>query len=990
MCKKICGKKWRRSIFGQPNRLCRSVEDDAAAREEPLDVAARGHLGSRQAVQLRRVDQRHVVAEREGYVQVVCRKEDALPLVVRQAAQQQRQLVAVRQVEEGRGLVEQHDGRVLREGPGNHHALALAVRHAVHRLAGEGLHAREREGAFDDGPVGLLHAADPVGVGGAAQRHDILAGEVGDADLVRGDEGHGLGPLARRELVERPSAQLDAPSGGGCEPRNAPQQGALARAVAADEGRQRARGKRGAGVGEQRAAAVGEADMVQKDAHGLEEVAVADNDENHHRDAHQGGDGVDRQGEALRDEVADEQQRGAREHRSRKEDAVVGRREEHAREVGYGQPDEAHGAAESRDGACQQHRGEEEQRARALDVEPHRAGVVLAQQQQVQRLDDRHGDHQPRGDGREHECQLGGGDVAERAHRPDDERLECRLAREVLQHLDHRTDARTEHHAEDQDDHDVLDAAADGHDDQQHEGCAEPCRAGDAERLDERVARDAEQRGPEQEERDAQSGAGADAEDVGPGQRVAEERLHLESAGGEGRTGREGREGLEQAELQDDGAGRVVADAARQRRPHVAQRHGDRPEGEVGDEEPGSQQREQQEEQRVAGHGLFESFVVTAARIGCAVVVQQGDEVREHAVGPHDARLPEVGAAGGRLAAVVVPHAAVAHGGHRGEAGILGRQLGERVAGPDVEPDVGVVGQQVGLLGIDGHGARRVVLRVDVLAAGILDQADHVAARRGHEPRVAVGGVEHDARAGGRGVDLRAQRLVACRNLPQGVGARVAAVAEFGGEHQPLGLAQRRLLHVVTYIYIRNAQLAELARDDRVLARDAVEQHEVGPHGGQQLEVEVRVVAHVADRACGAAGLNVGAREVVDARDPRDAACLTECIEHRHVARRHADDAADGGMDGRAVESRGGLVFAAQHEQVLCDLRGSLPGVAHGNERACPVLRAADVETRGVAGRVELHGEIIGCAGSGGAAGDGQKGCEPGQKGVKKSHRLQK
>ena len=141
---------------------------------------------------------------------------------------------------------------------------------------------------------------------------------------------------------------------------------------------------------------------------------------------------------------------------------------------------------------------------------------------------------------------------------------------------------------------------------------------------------------------------------------------------------------------------------------------------------------------------------------------------------------------------------------------------------------------------------------------------------------------------------------------------------------------------------------------------------------------------------CGAAGLNVGAREVVDARDPRDAACLTECIEHRHVARRHADDAADRGMDGRAVESRGGLVFAAQHEQVLCDLRGSLPGVAHGNERACPVLRVADVETRGVAGRVELHGEIIGRAGSGGAAGDGQKGCEPGQKGVKKSHRLQK
>ena len=112
-----------------------------------------------------------------------------------------------------------------------------------------------------------------------------------------------------------------------------------------------------------------------------EDIAVADDDEDDDRNAHQGRDGVDRQGEALGDEVADQKQGRAREHRPRHQDAVVGRGEKHACEVRHGQPDETHRAAEGGDGAREQDRGEEDQRARALHVESHRAGVVLAQQQ---------------------------------------------------------------------------------------------------------------------------------------------------------------------------------------------------------------------------------------------------------------------------------------------------------------------------------------------------------------------------------------------------------------------------------------------------------------------------------------------------------------------------------------------------------------------------------------------------------------------------------
>ena len=329
-----------------------------------------------------------------------------------------------------------------------------------------------------------------------------------------------------------------------------------------------------------------------------EDIAVADDDEDDDRNAHQGRDGVDRQGKALGDEVADQQQGGAREHRPRHQDAVVGRGEEHACEVRHGQPDETHRAAEGRDGSCEQDRGEEDQRARALYVESHRSGVVLAQQQQVERLDDGDGEGQSRGDDGKQQRELAARDVAQRSHGPDDERFESRLARQVLEDFDHRADARTEHHAEDEDDHDVLDAAADRHHDGQHERRAEPRRPGHAQRPDERMSRDAQQGGAQQEQRDAESCARTDAQHVGAGQRVAEKGLHFEAAGSEGRAGEQGRDGFQKPDLEDDVADGRVARAARERRPDVAERHGDRSHGEVGDEKRRGEQPERREEER--------------------------------------------------------------------------------------------------------------------------------------------------------------------------------------------------------------------------------------------------------------------------------------------------------------------------------------------------------------------------------------------------------
>ena len=255
------------ALSAQPYGPRLGVEVGVFARKETLDQPAADHLPRREVVQRRGVDQRHRVAERERHIEVVRREEDALARVAGQPPEQRRQGVTVRKVEERRGFVEQDDRGVLGQHAGDHYPLALAVGHAVHGLAGEGRHPHQAERTFDDGTVGLLHATDPVGVGRAPQRYDVLAGEVGDTDLVGGDEPHGRGPLVGRERRQPAAAEFHVAGDGRPEACNGPQQGAFARAVASDQRGQRPLGEGGGDIREQHAAAVGERDMVEGDTH---------------------------------------------------------------------------------------------------------------------------------------------------------------------------------------------------------------------------------------------------------------------------------------------------------------------------------------------------------------------------------------------------------------------------------------------------------------------------------------------------------------------------------------------------------------------------------------------------------------------------------------------------------------------------------------------------------------------------------------------------
>ena len=102
---------------------------------------------------------------------------------------------------------------------------------------------------------------------------------------------------------------------------------------------------------------------------------------------------------------------------------MVGLAEEHPRDVRHGKTDEADRAAESRYRAGQQRRREKQQTARTADIQSHRYGIFLAEEQEVERFDRPYGQQQPDDDRRKEDGELRHRHVAERPHRPDDERL---------------------------------------------------------------------------------------------------------------------------------------------------------------------------------------------------------------------------------------------------------------------------------------------------------------------------------------------------------------------------------------------------------------------------------------------------------------------------------------------------------------------------------------------------------------------------------------
>jgi len=164
-----------------------------------------------------------------------------------------------------------------------------------------------------------------------------------------------------------------------------------------------------------------------------------------------------------------------------------------------------------------------------------------------------------------------------------------------LENLDERPDGRSEHHSQNQNYHDVLDTAADGHDQQQDERRPDPCGARRTDAGQQRMPCDAQQRRPQQKQRHAETRARADTQHERARQRIAEQRLHQQAAGRKRKPRQHGDDGLYQPDFQNDVARHGIARPARQQGPHLAAAHADRSRCEIEGEEHDDDARKEAE-----------------------------------------------------------------------------------------------------------------------------------------------------------------------------------------------------------------------------------------------------------------------------------------------------------------------------------------------------------------------------------------------------------
>lgn len=121
------------------------------------------------------------------------------------------------------------------------------------------------------------------------------------------------------------------------------------------------------------------------------------------------------------------------------------------------------------------------------------------------------------------------------------------------------------------------------------------------------MSREAQKRSAQQEDRYAEARAGADAQHVWSGQRIAEEGLHLQAAHGEGGAGQQSDYGFQQADVQDNLRCDGVVSAARQCGEDFADRDGYGSDREIDDEKYRRQNSEQEKEDALPSLHRFSS-----------------------------------------------------------------------------------------------------------------------------------------------------------------------------------------------------------------------------------------------------------------------------------------------------------------------------------------------------------------------------------------------
>ncbi len=181
------------------------------------------------------------------------------------------------------------------------------------------------------------------------------------------------------------------------------------------------------------------------------------------------------------DEVAEQGQVHAEEGRGGDEQLVVAAAEQESGDVGHGQAQEGDGTTERRDEGGEESRSQDDEHAAPTDVDTEVLGITLAEQQEVQCLEEQERTYGADRHRYGEEGQLCLAHVGEAAQAPDDERVQPFLLAEELQDVGDRAGDVGDHDAHQyQTDH-AAEPRAEGEDEQQHREGTQESRYGDAE-----------------------------------------------------------------------------------------------------------------------------------------------------------------------------------------------------------------------------------------------------------------------------------------------------------------------------------------------------------------------------------------------------------------------------------------------------------------------------------------------------------------------------
>ena len=279
-----------------------------------------------------------------------------------------------------------------------------------------------------------------------------------------------------------------------------------------------------------------------------------------------------------------------------------------------------------------------------------------------------------------------------------------------------------------------------------------------------------------------------------------------------------------------------------------------------------------------------------------------------------------------------------------------------RVRHADVQPHIGLRSEQVCLLQVDRRRRVARVLLVDVVASGVGNQPHGIVFRRGHEPRIAVGRIEHDRRGIENGTGhFLFQRIVSDRNIREYLFALRAFPDDLRKRHQPFGFAQRRFFEIIADIHERDAELLEFALH-RTGPVHAEKQHKVRVERQQKFIIDISLVTHVADAV--AACLNVGIGDIVESRNADHTCRLADGVEHGDMGRGHRHDALRIPFEDLPVETLGNGFPVTGDEQPGGDAIRALPRIHDGNQHALSAVCSFNLESRGIFGSVKLFVEI--------------------------------